>query len=172
MQRGSKPAKKHKPTELGDYLSGYIQSRKSEIKLRTFIGLSTVAERLTEFFTKQRDISTIQATEARRFRVWLEFENKRDKRKDEKGNPIKVKLSAGTVRRYIGRARQFFKQAVEDGLVDRNPFAGQTTTVKSNKERQRYIEMELFSKVLNHAPNARWRALLVLARLGALTRSE
>ncbi len=168
VSEGSRPAVDTKPTGLNDYLTGYIQSRKPEIKIRTYIGLTTVAERLTEFFTPGRNICDIQATDARRFRVWLEFENKRNKPIDEAGNPLKVKLSEGTIRRCIGRASQFFKQAVEDGLIDRNPFTGQTTTVKCNKDRQRYIELETFSKVLEHAPNSRWRALMVLARLGAL----
>jgi len=40
--------------------------------------------------------------------------------------------------------------------------------VGSNKERQEYVDLEVFAKVLDKAPNARWRSLLVLARLGAL----
>jgi integrase len=40
--------------------------------------------------------------------------------------------------------------------------------VGSNKERQEYVPLEVFAKVLDKAPNARWRSLLVLARLGAL----
>jgi len=40
-------------------------------------------------------------------------------------------------------------------------------TVRSNRDRQEYVELEVFAKVLDKAPNARWRSLLVLARLGA-----
>ncbi len=48
-----------------------------------------------------------------------------------------------------------------------DPFAGLPSSVKSNKERQAYVDLDSFAKVLAKAPNARWRALLVLARIGA-----
>ncbi len=53
--------------------------------------------------------------------------------------PTKAGLSPNTVRRRTGRCRQFFAQAVEDGLIERNPFAGLPATVRSNKERQYYV---------------------------------
>ncbi len=43
-----------------------------------------------------------------------------------------------------------------------------STSVRSNKDRQHYVDLEVFAKVLGKAPNAKWRSLLVLARLGAL----
>jgi len=43
-----------------------------------------------------------------------------------------------------------------------------STSVRSNKERQHCIPLDVFEKVLEKAPNATWRSLLVLARLGAL----
>ena len=64
-------------------------------------------------------------------------------------------------------AERLFKQAIEDGLISRNPFAGMSTSVRSNKERKHYVDLEAFAKVLEKAPNATWRSLLVLARLAA-----
>jgi hypothetical protein len=42
-----------------------------------------------------------------------------------------------------------------------------STSVRSNKERKHYVDLGTFAKVLEKAPNARWRSLLVLARLAA-----
>jgi hypothetical protein len=51
-------------------------------------------------------------------------------------------------------------------MIDRNPFDGLPASVTSNKDRAFYIDLETFSKVIANAPTARWKALLVLARLG------
>ena len=72
------------------------------------------------------------------------------------------------MRHRIGRCRQFFAQAVTDGLIERNPFDGIPANVRSNKTRQHYVDRKAFAKVLAKAPTARWRALLMFARLGAL----
>jgi len=157
-----------KPVTFAELLESYLSQRKAEIKPRTFIALQTVADRLNEFFKASTSIDSITAMDARRFRKWLEGANKRDKPTDENGNRIEAGLAQNTVRRRIGRCRQFFKQAVTDGLIERNPFDGIPANVRSNKSRQHYVDRETFAKVLAKAPNARWRALLLFARLGAL----
>lgn len=110
-------------------------------------------------------MKSITPRDAKKFRSWLQATNKRDKPKDGESSKD---LAVNTVRRRIGHCRYFFKQAIEDGLIAKNPFAGLTATVRSNRERQEYVDLEVFGKVLDKAPNARWRSLLVLARLGAL----
>jgi integrase len=94
----------------------------------------------------------------------LEKTNKRDKAKE--GEASKG-LAINTIKRRTGLCRQIFKQAIEDGLIARNPFAGMSTSVRSNKERKHYVDLGTFAKILEKAPNARWRSLLVLARLAA-----
>lgn len=49
-------------------------------------------------------------------------------------------------------------------LIKKNPFAGMMAAVRSNRDRQEYVDLEVFAKVLNKAPNARWRSLLVLGK--------
>ncbi len=80
------------------------------------------------------------------------------------------KLDDNTVRRRIGYCRQIFNQAIEDGIIVKNPFVLKAlkASVKANETRKHHIEMDVFEKVLAAAPNARWRALLVLARVGAV----
>ena len=93
--------------------------------------------------------------------MWLTTSNKRDKK-------TKKPLSEATLRRRIGLCKQVFQQAKEDGLVDRNPFRNLVSSNKANKERQRYIELEEFNKVLAEAQTPHWRSILVLARVAAL----
>ena len=149
---------------LSQYLTAYFESHKSELKKASWISYQHTRNRLEEFF-KGRTLQSITAMDAKAFRQWLETSNKRDKPKDgEKAKPLAI----NTIKRRTGLCRQIFKQAIEDGLISRNPFVGMSTSVRSNKERQHYIPIDVFSKVLEKAPNATWRSLLVLARLGAL----
>jgi integrase len=149
---------------LSEYLQEYFESRTADVKGSTSTFYRHTRKRLEEYF-KGRKLSSITPSDAKKFRIWLQATNKRDKPK--KGEEAKG-LSPNTVRRRTGVCRQVFKQAVEEGLIKRNPFAGMMATVRSNRDRQEYVDLEVFAKVLNKAPNARWRSLLVLARLGAL----
>ena len=147
---------------LSDYLTEYFESRKSDVKPATWVFYQHSRKRLNEYFAG-RTLKSITPSDAKAFRKWLEEQsNKRDKKQERSG------LSINTVRRRTGLCRQVFSQALEDGLVDRNPFLGLSTTVRSNKERKHYIDLETFAKILEKAPNARWKALLVLSRLGAV----
>ncbi len=147
---------------LSDYLTEYFESRKSDVKPATWVFYQHSRKRLNEYFAG-RTLRSITPSDAKAFRKWLEEQsNKRDKKQERSG------LSINTVRRRTGLCRQVFSQALEDGLVDRNPFLGLSTTVRSNKERKHYIDLDTFSKILEKAPNARWKALLVLSRLGAV----
>ncbi len=155
---------------LGEYLDGYFGAR-TGMKPATQTVYSHIWKRLEEFFKRSTKLEDITPTRAREFKVWLEVKsNKRDKPTKEEGKKATPKpLAMNTVRRRIGFCRQIFAQAVQDGVIARNPFAGRDmqTTVRSNKDRQFYVPLDVFEKVLEKAPNARWRALLVLARIGA-----
>jgi integrase len=158
------PVEKKLDPLLSDYLEELFESRKKEIKGSTTIAYGQSRKRLEEYF-KKRTVGSITPRDAKKFRSWLEVTNRRDKPKEGEGPKD---LAVNTVRRRIGHCRYFFNQAIEDGLIDKNPFAGMKARVGSNKERQEYVDLEVFGKVLDKAPNARWRSLLVLARLGAL----
>ena len=120
---------------LSHYLNEYFGSRKTDIKEASWISYNHTWKRLNEFF-KGRSLQSITAIEAKQFRKWLETSNKRDKpAKGELAKPLAI----NTIKRRTGLCRQIFKQAVEDGLIARNPFVGMSTSVRSNKERQHYI---------------------------------
>ncbi len=157
-------AKPVKAVLLGEYLKGYFESRALDVKKSSQVVFSHTHKRLVEFFGEDRELKSITASDARDFRKWLASTNKRDKQKEGEQAPS---LSSNTVKRRTGFCKQAFTQAVADGIIDRNPFEGMASSVRSNKERQAYVDLTTFNKVLAKAPNARWRALLVLARLGA-----
>ncbi|WP_145078888.1 tyrosine-type recombinase/integrase [Aureliella helgolandensis] len=149
---------------LQSYLASYFDVLQAEVKQGTWVFYQHTRKRLEEYFG-ERCMKDIGPLDAKQFRSWLETSNKRD-RPDQDG---KIKpLSANTIRRRIGICKQVFGQALQDGLIERNPFQGIPSTVRSNRERQYYVPLDDFDRVLAQAPNARWKCLLVLARVGAL----
>jgi integrase len=148
---------------LKDYLEEYFSARKSDVKKATWIFYQHTRKRLVEFF-KDSTVRSITPKDGRDFRKWLESTNKRNKPTEDgesKG------LAINTVKRRTGLCRQIFAQAIKDGILDRNPFEGLSTAVRANEERKVYVDLGDFAKVLAKAPNARWRSLLVLARIAA-----
>ncbi len=150
-----------KETTLSEYLEDYFSTRRSDVKEATWIFYEHTRKRLVEFFG-DRSLRSITPKDGKDFRKWLEKTNKRDKAKED-GKTIG--LSINTVKRRTGLCRQIFAQAILDGLLDRNPFEGLSTSVRSNEERKAYVGLEDFAKVLEKASNAKWKSLLVLARI-------
>jgi site-specific recombinase XerD len=66
-----------------------------------------------------------------------------------------------TVRRAIGRARQFFRAAMRRGLIQTNPFEGIAAAVRANPSRFYFVSRSEAQKVLDHCPDAQWRLLMI-----------
>jgi integrase len=73
-----------------------------------------------------------------------------------------------TIRRSVGRARQFFADVIKRELLERNPFVGIPATLKATPERFHFITVEEAEKVLNACPNMEWRLIFALARFGGI----
>lgn len=156
---------KIKSITLDQYLHSYFNARRSDVAVSTWIFYEHTRKRLVEFFGPDRRLDAIQPANARDFKSWLETTNKRDKPQGTK--PIRG-LSVNTVRRRLGLCKQVFRQAVEDGLIVRNPFQAFRVSVRSNKERQHYVDLGDFMQVVDRAPDAYWKSLLLLGRIAGL----
>ncbi len=79
------------------------------------------------------------------------------------------RLADNSVRRNLGRCRQFFEAAVRKRLIGSNPFGHlKGITVKGNAERFRFVTGDEIQRVIDAAPDAQWRLIIVLARYGGL----
>ncbi|MFM9965348.1 MAG: tyrosine-type recombinase/integrase [Planctomycetaceae bacterium] len=79
------------------------------------------------------------------------------------------KLADNSVRRNLGRCRQFFEAALRKRLLESNPFAHiKGVNVKGNAERFRFVTLAEIKKVIDAAPDAQWRLIIALARFGGL----
>ena len=132
-----------------------------------------------EYIAKRGDVKTSTATVWRRARNHIEKffgpdQHIRDvtvgQAKDFRRHLLK-QLAEDTVRRTCGITKQFFEDALDRGLISRNPFKHRdipTATGAGDKSREFFVSTELTEKVLNSLPNAQWRLMFALARYGGM----
>ncbi len=129
--------------------------------------LEDVQRNLTTFFGKDRCITSITAGDAEDFRIWLETEA----REVPKDKP-KAGLAKNTVRRRIGRAREFFNLAVRRKIIAANPFADEKVTVGGNPDRQFFVPADWIEKCIVAASCEDWRIMLAFARYAGMRSHE
>jgi integrase len=78
-------------------------------------------------------------------------------------------LAENTVRRRCSIAKQFFSDAVDRELIDRNPFAKmKKISVGANESRDYFVTRDEAQAVLDACPDAQWQLLFALSRYGGL----
>jgi len=157
------------PPTLRSFLDGYVASR-TDVKPLTIRHLKDVRRRLLEWFDLQdpeRLLRNVTPADADAWRAWLKAPK-----------PNGKGLSENTVRRWCGRAKQFFRAAIRARLVKENPFQDHKVAVQANKERMFYVTRAVAEKVMKacgklpsgkpreHAEQ--WRLALALARYAGL----
>tara|TARA_R110002072_G_scaffold59882_6_gene152226 strand:+ start:25170 stop:26546 length:1377 start_codon:yes stop_codon:yes gene_type:complete len=75
-------------------------------------------------------------------------------------------LASSTVHKRVGFARQFFEDAVDWELIEKNPFSKVKTT-QSSKKSNVHVPMETIDKVLRHCDET-WSLIVMLSRIGGL----
>ena len=145
---------------LGEFIDDFIANKK-EVKASTIDTFKKGRDCLVAHFGEDRRLETITKSDAKRWRVWLATSgNRRDKNRKS--------MADNTVRRRTGKAKQFFDDAVLRGLIESNPFSDLPSTVRENAKRQFFVERSVADDCISAAPDARWRAIIALARYGGL----
>ena len=72
--------------------------------------------------------------------------------------------SPNTAKQRLRYARSFFELAVEDGLIENNPFKSKQLTVTQSSAQKKYVSWEVIDKVINNCPELEWRLLFAMAR--------
>lgn len=154
------PRNRASKVTLDAFVTSQLDAMKSELKGSSQIVYGNVKANLIEHFGASRDMATITPQDARDFKKWLE---ESANRKTEG-----TALAANTVRKRTGVCKTLFDAAIEEGLIVRNPFAKLPSSVRPNADREHYVTMEDFAKLLKHVPDSDWRLLLMLARIESL----
>jgi integrase len=143
------PRRRPESATLAEWVRTYIESR-TDVKPGTRLNLEQTEKSLVACFPSKR-LADFTPADAVDFRTFL-----------------KVDLAEATVRRRCKRARQFFHAAVKRRVLDVNPFAGVSCGDFANPARYRYVTREETEAILAKCPDAEWRAIVALARLGGL----
>jgi len=126
-------------------------ARRTDLKPETLKAHQQTRDKLVKFFGADRPIGSITAAEAADY--------KRARSKVDSG---------AYVSKQIQLARQFFSDAVERELIDRNPFAKVKGGSQKNPARQRFVARELVQRAIEKAPDLDWELIIVLSRYGGL----
>jgi len=134
------------------WAQAYIASR-TDLKPGTRTNLLQTASNLAAFFGPMRRLDEVTLGDAKEFRTFLKSD---------------CKLSEGTVRRRVKRAKQFFLAAVEKKIIGENPFDGIRCSDYADTGRFHFVSRAEAVAVLEHCPDAAWRMIFALCRFGAL----
>ncbi len=138
------------PTTVIAYCRNYIKGRKDWQKPENY---RQAVDKLELFLGKDLPLVSLTKGEAERWHRWMIDD---------------LKMSPNTAGQNIKRCRQLLLAAIDDGLLERNPFRGIKIDLSSDKTKNRYIGMEIVTAILEACPNQEWRVLFALARFGGL----
>lgn len=135
---------------LGVLLSAFFAG--VGVKPATLVRMKQAEAALVDHFTKERDVATIDEADADAWRASL----------------TKAGYAPATISRTVLYARQVFRWAIRRGMASANPFAELKAGAQVNAARAVFVSRETIAKVIDAAPDAEWRLLIVLARFGGL----
>ena len=78
------------------------------------------------------------------------------------------KLSPNTAGQHVKRCRQMMRQALHDGLIEANPFAGNKIDLSSDPSKQHFVSATDTRAILDACPDQEWTVIVALARYGGL----
>ena len=151
--------------QLGEHLASYFAAR-TDVKPGTRTNWRHTERCLIKFFGADRVLGTITIGDAKDFERWLGTAAARNHRYAD--TAADLGLAPNTVRKRISNTKQFFEDAVERELIDRNPFVSLKGAVGSNRKRDFFVTREMTEKVLDACPDSQWRLLFALSRYAGL----
>lgn len=137
---------------IGKFIERFIAER-PYVKPATRITYGYIERNLTACFGSKKALNSFTPADGDKFRGWLHETEK---------------LAPNTIGRRIGLARQVFDAARRAKLVTENPFSHLKATVRGNPKKFHYVTREEYVKLMKSAPDATWRCIIALARIGGI----
>ncbi len=164
-QEQTQEPEENQPTAptLKDWTDKYIEEHSA--KDGTIEQLEITARSLCKMFGDDKPIDSFTAGDAEVFRKWLETKGNERKK-------YKTGLARNTVRRRIGRSKQFFNAAIKHELITKNPFDGEASAVGGNAERMFLVPSDWIESCIRKAPCEDWRIILAFARYAGMRSHE
>ena len=140
---------------LGEIFEAYWDAEYFDLKPTTQSSKRQARRRFFEFVDPSTPFDKFTKREAAKFPAFLDAQ-------------VCEATKAGTIR----DVRRVFNWALDEEIVDRNPFAGIRRGSFKNKTREYYVPMEDYRAMLDACPSKQWRVALALYRIGGLRFEE
>jgi integrase len=140
------------PRTIIAYMRAYIVSRDDWKKPENYV---QAVDKLETFLRGDAPLASLSKGDAVRWHRWLT---------SDKG----AKLSPNTAGQNIKRCRQIMRQAVDDGLVEVNPFLGIKLDLRSDQAKRYFVDATDTVAILDACPDQEWRVIVALGRYGGL----
>lgn len=157
---------------LGEFLDGFIRRGRTvkdglKASRQTLNKWKGTRDLLTQCFDSGRPLNEFTLEDGRTFRSWME------KRKIAKtGRNTTGSMSENSMRQRMANCKTFFNYAVEEQLIESNPFRRQHSSLVKHDKGKMNIPVEVIAKVIEAAPNVQWRLLIALWRYCGLRKME
>lgn len=143
----------------------YDHRLKELVRSTQEITCAVTARSLCHKFGDDKRIDNFNAGDAETYRKWLQTNG-------NERNKYKIGLASNTVRRTIGRCKQFFGSAVKHELITRNPFVDEASAITGNDDRLFMVPADWIEKRIRKAPCEDWRIILAFARYAGMRSHE
>lgn len=131
-----------------EFVSGYIESRKSDWAENTETNFRQLEKLIKERFANRR-MTSITRQDAIEFYNWMRTTKN---------------LGENTARRKLGRSREMFLEAVEQNIIQANPFKTSKLRVAVGAATKVYVDEATINEVIEHCPTTEWKLLLAFGR--------
>jgi integrase len=135
---------------LGQFIDEYIASR-TDVKILTKLNLGAARRMIVQYFGENQDIRQINPADVAKFKA-----------------AMLANYADATVARCLRRGRQFFNNALDAGIIGKNPFDKIKFPSQKNPSRLFFIDRKTAAKVNEACPTAQWRLIFALARFAGL----
>lgn len=135
---------------IGNILDQFIDQSEDR-KASTLEAYESTFRRAKMFFDRETPCDGITASDCRE---WKRFELQR--------------WSKATVAADVGKMRTAFNWAIKNGILEKNVFTKIKRGSQENKDREFFVPMEWYEKLLESCPDQTWRTIVALCRIGGL----
>ncbi|EMB18316.1 integrase family protein [Rhodopirellula europaea 6C] len=141
------------PRTVLAFMRAYIKSRTDWKKPENY---RQAVDHLEAYLGKDAPLGSLVKGDVERWQRWMI---------DDKKGP---KLSPNTAGQNVKRCRQMMRQAVDDNLIESNPFVGVKIDLRSDTSKNRFIAADQATAIMEACPDQEWRVIFGLCRFAGL----
>ncbi len=153
--------------DLASFTKSYLESRENELATGTRELHDQTCRYLKAYFGEHRRLDEIKRYHAREFKTALAKGELKHVNKRQH-----ARMAPTTVDMHVRNARTIFNRAVDDDLIEVNPFDRLAGGLPPVDKSWHYVSLEEFDRLVQASPNQAWITLLGLCRLAGLRQGE